>query len=226
MSKPLVSVVMITYNHEKYIKQSLDAILSQQTNFDFEVVVGEDKSTDSTLEICKSYGDKINLIYSDNNVGMIPNYIRTIRAAKGKYIAVCEGDDYWIDPLKLQKQVDFLETNPEYVICWTDYKVLRNDSEFSNNDFGYTGDVIDIDYNNLFSPYSTYTLTSMYRKDAFDLDLYETLEHRKDNTQYVLLLKKGKGAFLNFQSAVYRIHEGGAFLFFIIGDRYNALRII
>ncbi|WP_323789671.1 glycosyltransferase [Psychroserpens sp.] len=211
MSKPLVSVVVISYNHEAFIKQTLDSLLSQKTDFEYEVVVGEDKSTDDTLAICKSYGDKINLIFSEENVGMIPNFIRTLKAAKGKYIAVCEGDDYWIDPLKLQKQVDFLEANPNYTICWTDYSIVNDKGELTKTDFGYTKDIIDIDFNNLFTPYSTYTLTSMFRMEAFDLELYQTLKHYKDNSLYVLLLREGKGAFLNFVSSVYRVHEGGVY---------------
>ena len=211
MSKPLVSVVIITYNHEEFIKQTLDSILSQKTDFDFEVVVGEDKSPDNTLEVCKTYGDKINLIYGEENIGMIPNFIRTLKAANGKYFAVCEGDDYWIDPLKLQKQVGFLEANPDYVICWTDYNILNDNGEITTTDFGYTKDVIDIDYNNLFRPYSTYTLTSMFKREAFDLELYQTLKYYKDNSLYVLLLREGKGVFLNFVSSVYRVHEGGIY---------------
>ncbi|WP_431136685.1 glycosyltransferase family 2 protein [Psychroserpens mesophilus] len=211
MSKPLVSVVVITYNHENYIKQTLDSILSQNTDFDFEVVVGEDKSPDNTLEVCKRYGDRITLIHSDENVGMIPNFIRTLEAAKGKYIAVCEGDDYWTDPLKLQKQVDFLESHPDYVICWTDYSILKDNGELTSTDFNFNEDVVEINYNNLFRPYCTYTLTSMFKQEAFDFELYKSLKYYKDNSLYVLLLREGKGAFLNFVSSVYRIHEGGVF---------------
>ena len=210
MSKPLVSVVVITYNHEAFIKQTIDSLLSQQTDFEVEVVVGEDKSPDNTLEICKSYGDKINLIYSEDNVGMIPNFVRTLKATKGKYIAICDGDDYWTDPLKLQKQIDYLEANSNYIACWTDYEILKS-GEISNTDFGYDSDVVEIDFNNLFRPYSTLTLTVVFNKSALDFNAIEKFKHFKDNSVYALLLANGKGVFMNFVSGVYRQHEGGVF---------------
>ena len=115
---PLVSVHMITYNHEKYIAQAIESALMQKTNFDYEIVIGEDCSTDKTRKIvdtyAKKYPDKIKLILNEKNIGMIPNFIKTLNMCRGKYIAMLEGDDYWTDPYKLQKQVDFLETNPDY----------------------------------------------------------------------------------------------------------------
>lgn len=121
-----VSICCLTFNHEKFIKQTLDSFLMQKTNFPFEILIHDDASTDNTAIIIKEY-DKNHPglflpIYQTVNQksiyksGMNPrfNYPR----AKGKYIAICEGDDYWTDPLKLQKQVDFLENNPDYVACY------------------------------------------------------------------------------------------------------------
>jgi glycosyltransferase involved in cell wall biosynthesis len=114
----MVSVCMITYNHEPFISQAIEGVLMQQSNFFFELVIGEDCSTDSTWEICEGYAQKhpeiIRLLPSERNLGMMPNFVRTLDICTGKYIALCEGDDYWIDPYKLQKQVDFLEENPDY----------------------------------------------------------------------------------------------------------------
>ena len=111
MNKPLVSIASITYNHEKFIAQAIDSFLMQETDFDFEIIIGEDCSTDDTLKIIKEYKAKypdiIKLITSESNVGMMTNFIRTLEACSGKYIALCEGDDYWTDTLKLQKQVNF-----------------------------------------------------------------------------------------------------------------------
>ena len=130
---PLVSVVMPTYNHEPYIAQAIEGALMQKTNLPYEVLIGEDGSSDGTREICKEYAakypDKIRLFLNDrNNVIYINgrptgrwNPINLLRNARGKYIAFCEGDDYWTDPDKLQKQVDFLEANPEYGLVHTDY---------------------------------------------------------------------------------------------------------
>jgi len=111
VNHPLVSVCMITYNHEPFIRQCIDGVLMQKTNFPFFLVIGEDYSTDNTRGVCEDYfhlyPQQIKLLPSDRNLGIIPNFIRTIEACDSKYIAFCEGDDYWTDPLKLQKQVDF-----------------------------------------------------------------------------------------------------------------------
>lgn len=117
---PLVSIRTSTYNHGPYIKQCIEGILMQKTNFAFEYIIGEDFSTDETREIvfdyAKRYPNIIRVITADYNVGSKANGRRCINACRGKYMAICEGDDYWIDPLKLQKQVDFLENNPDYYI--------------------------------------------------------------------------------------------------------------
>jgi len=120
-----VSICMITYNHESYIKQAIEGVLMQKTNFDFELVIGEDSSTDSTRLICEEYKNQeiqVRLLSPESNLGVMPNFIRTLQACTGKYIALCEGDDYWIDPLKLQKQVDFLEANTNVPFCFHNAK--------------------------------------------------------------------------------------------------------
>lgn len=118
----VLSIWMITYNQEKFIRKAIESILMQKTNFDFELVIGEDCSTDATREICLEYKnkfpDKIKLLLPEKNLGMIHNFISTLEACNGKYIALCEGDDYWTDIHKLQTQVEFLETNPEYVLSF------------------------------------------------------------------------------------------------------------
>ena len=128
MSKPLLSILSITYNHEKFIAQAIESWLMQKTDFEFEIVIGEDCSTDNTLQIIKEYQkehpDLIKVITSEQNVGMQANFIRTYEACQGKYIALCEGDDYWTDPLKLQKQVDFLEENENYFITGHKAKII------------------------------------------------------------------------------------------------------
>ena len=118
INTPLVSICTITYNHEKYIVEALDSFLMQKTNFPFEIVVDDDCSTDGSVEVIKKYMEKFPHIIKaklrEKNVGMISNFIGNQKQAKGKYLALCEGDDYWTDPLKLQKQVDFLESHKEY----------------------------------------------------------------------------------------------------------------
>lgn len=115
---PLVSVKMITYNHELYIAQAIEGVLMQKTDFPIELIIGEDCSTDKTREIVfdyqKKYPEIIRVITSEENVGARKNSLRSYEACRGKYIALCEGDDYWHHPLKLQKQVNFLESHPDY----------------------------------------------------------------------------------------------------------------
>lgn len=140
---PVVSVCVQTYQHCDYIKKCLDGILMQQTNFPFEILLGEDNSTDETREICLGYAkrnpEKIKLFlhHRKNNIKINNcstgrfNFIYNLFSAKGKYIALCEGDDYWTDPLKLQKQVDFLEKNEKFKICFHNVKIyLQEENKF------------------------------------------------------------------------------------------------
>lgn len=125
MTEPLVSVKMLTYNHAPYISQAIEGILQQKTNFPFELVIGEDCSFDGTraivFEFQKKYSDIIRVITSDKNVGASKNSYRTMKACRGKYIAFCEGDDYWHRPDKLQQQVSYLETHPGCGLVYSDY---------------------------------------------------------------------------------------------------------
>ncbi|OXU15576.1 glycosyltransferase [Sedimentisphaera salicampi] len=115
--QPLVSVNMITYNHEPYIAQAIEGVVNQKTDYPFELIIGEDCSTDRTREIVleyqKKYPDIIRVLYSENNLGARRNGLRTEKACRGKYIAYCEGDDYWIRDDKLQIQVSYLEEHPD-----------------------------------------------------------------------------------------------------------------
>ena len=132
MIDPTVSVKMITYNHAPFIRQAIEGVLRQKTSFPIELVIGEDCSTDGTREIVfeyqRKYPDIIRVITSDKNVGARPNSLRAEKACRGTYVAFCEGDDYWTDPYKLQKQVDFLENNPDYALVHSEYAILAQAS--------------------------------------------------------------------------------------------------
>ncbi|MDB3868486.1 glycosyltransferase [Candidatus Marinimicrobia bacterium] len=132
MPKPLVSINMLTYNQQEFITEAIKGVLMQKTNFPFKLVIGEDCSTDGTREIVyeylKNYPKQIKVIASENNVGSRINELRTLEACTGKYIAFCEGDDYWTDIHKLQKQVDFLEGNPDYGLVHGDVDHLDDKS--------------------------------------------------------------------------------------------------
>ncbi|WP_052259515.1 glycosyltransferase [Flavobacterium sp. KMS] len=218
-NEPLVSIICTTFNQENFIRETLEGFLIQETKFSFEIIVHDDASTDDTLNIVKEFVDKYPLIikpiyqkenqYSKKEINIWSDF--TFPMAQGKYIALCEGDDYWIDVLKLQKQVDFLESNDDYVITWTDF-FTKKGTELVPNDFKDTlPSVYTIDFDNLFVPYCTYTLTCLFRKSAVDPLDYKKFTYGKDNTLYSLALCHGKGAYMNFKSAVYRWHPGGIY---------------
>jgi glycosyltransferase involved in cell wall biosynthesis len=139
MTQPLVSAHMITYNHAPYIVQAIEGVLKQRTDFLFELVIGEDCSIDGTREIVFEYQRRhpntIRVITSDKNVGGRENNYRNIKACRGKYIAFCEGDDYWHSPDKLQKQVDYLESHPECGLVYSGYDVYFTESGKKIDDF-------------------------------------------------------------------------------------------
>ena len=121
---PKVSVCMITYGQEKFIEQAINGVLMQECDFEVELILANDCSPDKTDEVIQNILENhpraswIKYIKHEKNIGMMPNFIDAMQDCKGQYIALCEGDDYWTDPLKLQKQVGFLEENPDYVLCF------------------------------------------------------------------------------------------------------------
>lgn len=122
-SNPLVSVIVTTYNHEPYLGRALDAILEQECDFGVEIILGEDCSTDGTLAVCREFAEKyseqITLIASTENVGWRANYRRCVEAASGKYVAFCDGDDYWSDKNRLAEQVALMEQSAATGLCYT-----------------------------------------------------------------------------------------------------------
>jgi glycosyltransferase involved in cell wall biosynthesis len=133
---PLVSVVIHTFNQKDFISKTIEGALSQKTNFSFEIILGDDESNDGTRELCLKYAEsnrslirlilhnRENVIYFDGMPSGRFNWVYNMSIANGKYIALCDGDDYWKDCYKLQKQVDFLETNPDYGLVHTDVDIL------------------------------------------------------------------------------------------------------
>ncbi|HVW28560.1 MAG TPA: glycosyltransferase [Polyangiaceae bacterium] len=126
-----VSVHLITYNHEHFIARAISSALEQRTDFDFEIVIGDDCSTDGTPAIVddfrRRHPDRIRVLPRDENLGMHRNHRRTLEACKGEYVAYLEGDDYWTSPEKLQKQIDFLAANPRCVMCHHAVTVVTED---------------------------------------------------------------------------------------------------
>lgn len=128
MNEPLVSVHMITYNHRPYIAEAIESVLRQETDYPFELVIGEDCSTDGTRDLVFDYQrkhpDVIRVVTSDRNVGMFVNAHRTLEACRGRYVAFCEGDDYWHRPWKLHRQALCLETCPDCSMVCSDFDTL------------------------------------------------------------------------------------------------------
>ncbi len=179
MQVPLVSVNMVTYNHEPFIAQAIEGVLMQETDFPFELVIGEDCSTDRTrdivLEYQERYPDIIRVITSETNVGGLENCLRVERACCGKYIAYCDGDDYWHHVGKLQKQVDFLESHPEYGLAHSDLDRLNATTgeklEYVRSQTGihyHENDQDDLTIDLLLGRYMIATCTVLARKCLID----------------------------------------------------------
>lgn len=212
---PLVSIACITYNHEPYIRQCLDGFVMQRTDFQFEIVIHDDASTDNTKKIiqeyCLKYPGLFHPIFQDVNrykegKGILAPFV--FPECRGKYIALCEGDDYWTDPLKLQKQVDFLENNFEYSVCGHRFQTyIERDSKLLDYDTGIDGEYTleDLIYRNVFCS----TLSVVFRKESLDLDWLSKCRRSLDLILAYVLLKAGKGFCINDVMAVYRIHSMG-----------------
>lgn len=217
MSNPLVSINCMTYNHKAFIRQCLDGFMMQKCSFDFEVLIHDDASTDGTQDIIREYEvkypDIIKPIYQKENQyskGIDPSLKYNAPRIKGKYIALCEGDDYWTDPYKLQKQVDFLESHPDYVMCSHRFNQYIQDKNLLEEEKDLTFQGADYDLKNLIGgKWLTQTLTVMYRRDALDLQRYESYGMSLDMILFYELLRNGKGYCFSDVMGVYRLHKGG-----------------
>lgn len=174
----MVSIRCIAYNQEKYIRDALEGFVMQKTNFRFEVVVHDDASTDGTAAIIREYAEKypdiIKPIYeTENQYSKHDGSLRRImaEACTGKYIALCEGDDYWTEPLKLQKQVDFMESHPDYSMCFHDALLHWEDGREEDHSFS---NVKDRDYSGveIFEKWIVPTASVLLRKDVYNSDIY------------------------------------------------------
>ena len=223
LDKLMVAISCITYNHEPYIRQCLEGFVMQKTNFKFVAIVHDDASTDGTATIVREYAEKypdiIKPIYEtenqyskhDGSLGRIMN--DAIANTGAKYIALCEGDDYWTDPCKLQKQVDFLEANEGYSLCChrinllygsdlidketKDGRELKGDISFTNRE--------NLEY------WMTETNSIVLRSNMLDSGLAKKYNYYRDAHLIYHLLRKGKGMYLDFIGGVYRKHIGGIY---------------
>ena len=206
---------MITYNHENFIREAIEGVLMQKTTFPIELIIGEDCSTDKTRKIVVEYFEKYPAIVKPQlphkNRGMQNNFISIFKATQGKYIAMCEGDDYWADPYKLQKQVDFLEANEEYSICFHPVKVWKENEKTMVDDVitrevPETTTILDLAEGNYI-----HTPSVVFRKNEEVLDVFENMGSLPvgDYVLHMLNAKYGKIKKLPEVMGVYRVHDGG-----------------
>ena len=216
----LVSIITLAYNHEPYIRECLDGILMQKTSFKFELLIHDDASTDNTANVIREYeakhSDIIKPIYQTENqyskrvpIGSTYLYPR----AEGKYIALCEGDDYWTDPLKLQKQVDFLESHPDYVMCFA--RAIEHFENEKKEDQIFSL-VEDREYKGieLFENWVVPTATVLYRREILQTKLYEKVKTNKnfifgDTPLFLTCANYGKIRGFSDVFSVYRRHDNG-----------------
>jgi len=225
-SRPKVSVSLITYNHADFIAQAIESVLMQETAFDYELVIGEDDSSDVTREIVKAYkekypdrirlllNDRENVIYIDGRPTGRWNFINTLQHCTGEYIALLEGDDYWTDPLKLQKQVNLLEAHPEYAMCA--HRVMQVYEEENHAPRIYPH----------FKPKRVYCLRDLLVQAqlptcsiVFRNKLFEEFPEwyykapQGDWPLHILNAQHGDIVFIEEVMGVYRVHQGGVFSF-------------
>ncbi|WP_439475251.1 glycosyltransferase family 2 protein [Algoriphagus formosus] len=217
-SHPVVSVCCITFNHADFIGKALDSFLNQKTSFPFEILVYDDDSNDGTKEILKQYEldypHIIRVFYSVENqysqgVRLL-NLRFNLPRARGKYIATCDGDDYWTDLLKLQKQVDFLEEHPEVVLCFHGFDRLENQKLVDSSLYSHLkNSSYTIFDQKEFLQMHVQFLTIMFRQNV----KFPMISSEINGDVFVLthLSEVGKCAYLDFKGAVYRYHQNGVF---------------
>ena len=218
MCQPLVSIVCEVYNHKPYLRRCLDGFVMQKTDFPFEIVIHDDASPDGSAEIIreyeKDYPQLFNPIYqTENQYSKGVQLWRTIQfpRARGKYIAICEGDDYWTDPLKLQKQVDYLEKETDCGLCFTDYSIKDEKNRLIQDSCFLNGKHRSIDFeDHLFSQGYIAPRTWVFRKEIYEQ--FDTPPSFIDGSFGLALefFHHGKVAFLKDNTAVHVIHAGSA----------------
>jgi hypothetical protein len=212
---PMVSVLCLTYNHAAFIAQALESFLAQTTSFEVEVVVGDDCSTDHTLQIVESFrarfGHRLRVLPAASNMGVTRNFRRTYNACRGRYIAICEGDDFWRGSSKLQTQVDFLESHPEFVITYHDATIVDAGGEQKASQLPLHLRC-DASREQLIATRSISTLTVCFRRLLDDLPPELDQAPALDLCLWSLLGHHGKGKYLQaLEPAGYRVHSGGVF---------------
>lgn len=226
--RPLLTVCIFAYNHEKFIAQAIESVINQKTNFEFEIIVGEDGSTDKTMEILHRIQDsnskKIQILIQDQSKKIYLNgrptgkwnVINTLSHAKGKYISLLDGDDYWTDPLKLQKQVDFLEANPDYSASF--HRVEVKDEFNGTTSISENFEMDTFNFKDMSERVMINTCSFLMRKDVVENSIFDHLKiHIRDYLVFLIAAKLGNIKFFSDIMGVYRLHPGGVW----VGDSSN-----
>ena len=218
MKNSMVTIASTTFNMEAFIAEALDSWLAQKTSFPFDIVISDDGSTDGTCDVVRRYMEKypnIRLI-STGHIGKMPNFIRSLKESKGKYVALCDGDDYWIDQNKLQKQFDFMESHLEFSECFTNSYVLdtvtgkKKIAKTQLWDEATTEGLLKHRDNDNVQMSPGHTSTFFYRNQFLqDYPKWMYGDVMTDFPLYMLLSRYGKAKFINDITSVYRHRPEG-----------------
>jgi glycosyltransferase involved in cell wall biosynthesis len=211
----ILSVCMITYNHQNYIQQAIDSILLQKTNFDYELIIVNDCSTDKTNEIISDnllIEEKrkiIKYICNDKNIGPSRNIVKAIQNCHGRYVAFCEGDDFWPDPYKLQKQVDFLEMNSDFGMVYTGANIVDHSGRliYTSNENKPSGNIFHDLLKSAFIINCTVCIRNMILEPLNTRAIREDLWFVMDYWYWVYCSMEAKIYYLNEATSAYRSHE-------------------
>jgi glycosyltransferase involved in cell wall biosynthesis len=209
-----VSVLMITYNQDDFIAQAIHSALMQMTDFDYEIVIGDDCSTDGTRDIvadlARKHPSKIRPLFQDVHLGVNRNLVATLKACSGQYVAILEGDDYWTTRNKLQLQVDFLDSHPDYAICFHNVQVVYQDERFPSHLYHVDPQQETCTIEELLVGNFINTCSVMFRRDhSNELPSRFCSLHMGDWPLHVLNAQYGKIGYLNAVMAAYRVHDKG-----------------
>lgn len=220
MDDILVSIRCITYNHAPYIRQCLDGFVMQKTNFRFEAIVHDDASTDGTADIVREYAEKypeiIKPVFQTENQyskrdGSLTRALDAAMSAASKYVAVCEGDDYWIDPYKLQKQVDFLEGHPEYSMCFHNAVVFNDEHDRKNLIFNNLSHSQIVSLKMITDNWIIPTASIVFRKNCYRQPEWASKIYSGDMLLALMCYSVGKLYYLNEVMSFYRKNlKGGS----------------
>ncbi len=214
-----ISVIMLTFNHGPFLNMAIEGVLNQQTDFPFELIICNDASPDNSDGIIQSYSKRypeiIRYYRHDKNIGFVENQRFAFQQAAGKYVAYCEGDDFWTDKNKLQFQFDFLENNTDYVMTTARNSLLHEKSgklTDDGKDYIFSDkEYVDYTQESFFQNRPTQTFTYLIIRHLIDLKWIDVYPNYRDLYYFYHVLEFGKGRAFNKNIGVYRLHDGGVF---------------